>query len=92
MNSQLYNSYCAPLVGQTLRSVERKDHSWIFVFAGEIAIVTESPWRFLTANAIAVASDDHGHQFGLPAPVDAAERVLAAVSTRPHPSCTRQAT
>lgn len=49
-------------------------------FADGIYIVTESPWRFLTLDGIAVTSEDHGHQFGLPAPVDAAERVLASVS------------
>jgi hypothetical protein len=82
MNSPDINSYCKPLVGQTLRSVEKKDYSWFFVFADEISIVTESPWRFLTADGIVVTSEDHGQQFGLPAPVDAAERVLAGVLRR----------
>jgi hypothetical protein len=45
MTAQDYNSYCTPLVGQTLRSVEQKDYSWFFIFADEISIVTESPWR-----------------------------------------------
>jgi len=83
MNSSDCNSYGTPLVGQKLQTVEKKDCSWTFVFADEISIVTESPWRFLTPDGIVVTSEDHGHQFGLPAPVDAAERVLAAVSTRP---------
>jgi hypothetical protein len=80
MNSPDYNSYCAPLVGQVLSSLEKKDYSWCFVFADEMSIVTESFWRFLTAEGIVVTSEDHGHQFGLPAPVDATERVLADVS------------
>jgi hypothetical protein len=82
MNSPDYNSYCQPLVGQTLRSVEKKDYSWFFVFADDISIVTESPWRFLSEDRIIVTSEDHGNQFGLPAPVDAAERVLAGVSRK----------
>src|SRR6266496_2029057 len=82
MSAPDYNSYCKPLVGQTLRSVEQKDYSWFFVFADEISIVTESPWRFLNADGIVVTSEDQGHQFGLPAPVDATERVLAGVSRR----------
>ena len=82
VNSPDYNSYCRPLVGQALKSLEKKDYSWFFVFADDVSIVTESPWRFLTADGIVVTSEDHGHQFGLPAPVDAAERVLAGVSSR----------
>jgi hypothetical protein len=63
-----------------LKSVEKKDYSWFFVFTNEISMVTESPWRFLNTDRIIVTSEDHGHQFGLPAPVDAAARVLAGVS------------
>lgn len=82
MNSQDYNSYCQPLVGQTLRSVETQDYSWFFFFADDIHVVTESPWRFITADCIMVTSEDHSHQFGLATPVDAAERVLAGVSRK----------
>jgi|SRR5213594_1783690 len=80
MNSPDFNSFCKPLVGQTLRSVEKKDYSWFFAFADEISIGTESPWRFLTVDGIVVTSENHEHQFGLPAPIDAAKRVLAGVS------------
>jgi hypothetical protein len=76
------NSYSKPLIGQTLRSVEKKDYSWFFVFADEISIVTEGPWRFLSADGIVVTSEDDGHQFGLPAPVDAADRVLTGISRK----------
>jgi hypothetical protein len=82
MNPADYKSDCQPLVGQTLRSVEKKDYSWFFVFADDISIVTESTWRLLSEDGIIVTSEDHGHQFGLPAPVDAAERVLAGVSRK----------
>ena len=80
MNTLDFNAYCQPLIGQMLTSIEKRDHSWLFMFAAEISIVTESPWRLLTADRIVVASEDHGHQFGLSASVDAAERVLAGVS------------
>ena len=80
MNSPDYSSYCQPLVSQTLRSVEKKDYSWFFVFADDISIVTESPWRFLDQDRIIITSEDHGHQFGLPAPVDAGESVLAGIA------------
>jgi len=68
------------LVGQSLRSVEKKGYTWFFEFADDIAIATESPWRFMNAEAIVVTSEDHGHPFGLPTPVDAAERVLSGAA------------
>ena len=37
----------------------------------------------MSADSIVVTSEDHGHQFGLPAPVDAAERVLSRVAGQP---------
>jgi len=77
MNPPTDNSKVEPLVGQHLRSVEKKDYTWFFEFADDIAISTESPWRFMSAGGIVVTSEDHGQQFGLPAPVDAAERVLS---------------
>lgn len=69
-----------PLIGQYLRSVEKKDHTWFFKFADDITITTESSWRFMDMERIIVTSEDHGHQFGLPAPVDAAEMVLTRVT------------
>ena len=82
MNSPDYDSYCTPLIGLALRSVEKKDYSWIFVFADDISIMTEDAWRLLSADGIVITSQDHGHQFGLPAPVDAAKSVLAGVSMK----------
>lgn len=52
------------------------------MFADDISIVTESPWRFLSEDGIIVTSEDHGHQFGLQAPVDTAEEMLAGVSRK----------
>ena len=83
MNSPNNNSYCEPLISQVLWSVEKKDFSWFFMFTGDISIATESSWRLLNDDGIVVTSEDHGHQFGLPAPVDAAQRVLSAVLGKP---------
>ena len=69
------------LVGHTLRTVEQRDHSWFFIFGDEMSIVTESPWRFITPECIFVTSEDHGHPFGLPAPVDAAARVMSRLDS-----------
>ena len=76
------NSYCKPLIGLRLRSVEANDPVWSFVFADDISILDVAPWRLLDGERIVVTSEDHGHPFGLPAPVDAAERVLAVISSK----------
>ncbi len=80
MNPTTDNADCESLIGECLRSVEKKDYTWFFDCADDIAISTESPWRFMSAKGIIVTSEDHGHQFGRPAPVDAAERVFARVA------------
>src|SRR5262245_64008856 len=70
-----------PLAGQRLVSVEKTDYTWSFTFTGKITIVTESLWRLLEGRVV-VTSEDHLQRFGLPAHVDATERVLACTATR----------
>jgi len=67
-------------VGTSLRSLERKDYSWFFVFGDSLRIDTESFWRFVAPEGIIVTSEDHGHQFGLPQPVGAAQRVTSRLA------------
>jgi uncharacterized cupin superfamily protein len=69
-------------VGQSLRSIEKLDYSWFFRFDPPLLIVTEAPWRLVTPQGIAVTDTDHGQQFGLPEPVDAATRVLSSLPAR----------
>ena len=58
------------LVGRRCDAVHRDEFSWNFVFdAG--AVTTPFLWRLIEAGRIRVTSEDHGHQFGLPAPLDA---------------------
>jgi len=66
-----------PLVGRQLLSLEKKDYTWFFEFGGSVSLATESPWRFIDQGCIVVSSEDHGQQFGLPAPVNAAREVLS---------------
>jgi len=75
-------NYSAALVGQRLLSVEKRDYSWFFSLSEDVRVGTESPWRLLSQGRIIVTSEDDGHPFGLPEPVDAASRVLATVSNR----------
>jgi hypothetical protein len=70
------------LVGRTLKEVEKKDSSWFFVL-DDGSIATESPWRLTTAEGIVVTSEDDGHPFGLPAPVNAADSVSKTVDQSP---------
>jgi hypothetical protein len=61
------------LVGQQIESVFWSDPLlWLFSFSGGARLTVECPWRIIAAGHIAVSSEDHGQQYGLPAPIDAA--------------------
>ncbi len=47
---------------------------WLFAFGDSFGISVECPWRLIHKGSIAVSSEDHGQQFGLPAPIDAVAR------------------
>ena len=70
------------LVGKRLVEAAKKDDSWFFIFTDGGRIVTESGWRLVTKKGIDVASDDHGHFFGLKEPVNAGTRVLTATKEK----------
>lgn len=44
--------------------------SWTFVFSDNIYASSTGFWRLLKNKSIHAVSLDHGHQFGLPAPLD----------------------
>ena len=67
------------LLNQRLVKVEKKDFTWFFTFAEGGSIATESFWRLVTPERLAVASEDHGQLFGLKEPVDAAKLVMSAI-------------
>ena len=75
-------SSCEPLLGCALLSLEKKDYSWFFHFGERITIENESAWRFIADGHILVSSEDHGHQFGLPSPVDAVAETLSRTARR----------
>ncbi|MDQ6632206.1 MAG: hypothetical protein M3Y82_10705 [Verrucomicrobiota bacterium] len=70
------------LTGSGLAKVEKKDYSWFFNFEQGGHIVTESFWRLVTPERIAVTSEDHEQLFGLKEPVNAAERVMTTIKNR----------
>lgn len=70
------------LTEHRLDSVVRNEFNWDFVFSAAVNLRAECLWRLLIADRIILTSEDHGHQFGLPAPVDCVtelrERVVGA--------------
>ena len=74
------------LVGRRFQSLALCDFDWVFQFENRIVIVTQCLWRVVENGCICVTKDDHGHRFGLPAPVDAPEwvnsRLAGATVTR----------
>lgn len=59
------------LVGRTLSEVERLGPcTWRFGFGPDAEVRAECPWRILRGG-IVLSNEDHGHRYGLPAPVDA---------------------
>ena len=81
MSSEL-NFYSSPLIGHQLMSVEKKDYSWFFRFDGDVSVATDSPWRLFNEVRIVVTSEDDGHRFGLPDPVNAASIALSTIVGR----------
>ena len=86
MNRSELDSCCNLLLGLRLMTVEQMDYTWSFRLAEGISIATESAWRLISEDRIRVTSEDQGHQFGLPKPVDATQRVLSTLA-----GCTIQA-
>jgi Family of unknown function (DUF6188) len=55
---------------------------WRFRFSDSEGITVECLWRIISGGRLTRTSSDHGHQFGLPAPVDAAREATAALADR----------
>jgi hypothetical protein len=71
------------MVGRTVDAVRLNEPTqWVFSFAPGIGIGAECPWRLLRKGSVAIGSEDHLQQYGLPAPLDAA--AVAAESLGSH--------
>lgn len=68
------------LVEQRFQSLTRREYDWVVTFDREASIVVACLWRLVESSHIRFTSADHGHQFGLPAPVDAAAEVTARLA------------
>jgi len=69
----------ALFLGRHLVSVERRAADWLFTLDGNRWLRTDANWRLLGPDSLRMCAEDHGHQFGLPAPLDGAARVLTIV-------------
>jgi len=65
-------------VGATIR-IARRECDWVFELSEGRCICVESAWRVRDATQILATDMDEGQQFGLPAPIDAAERANEAL-------------
>lgn len=76
------DSILGELRAATLASVEAYEFGWAFAFSNGASVTTEAIWRALTGDGIAVTSEDHHQQFGLPAPVNAGQRAASVLLGR----------
>lgn len=68
------------LVGYRFRSLVRRESDWVVTFDREASLVVACLWRLVESGHIQFTSADDGHQFGLPAPVDAVAEVNARLA------------
>jgi hypothetical protein len=63
------------LVRHRFASLTRREHDWVFAFDKDASIVVACLWRLVESGRIRFTSQDDGHQFGLPARMDAPAEV-----------------
>jgi hypothetical protein len=55
---------------------------WLFTFGPDASISVEGLWRIIQHGRVVLTSEDHGRQFGLPAPIDAIAKSIALLAGR----------
>jgi hypothetical protein len=68
------------LCGLQLIAVKKLEYSWAFSFERGGSLGVESLWRLVSPDGIVITSTDHSQQFGMTAPVDAADVLSKAIS------------
>jgi hypothetical protein len=61
------------LIGHSVTSILHREYDWLLAFDRHALIVIGCLWRLLEDGRICLTSNDNSQQFGLPAPVDAAQ-------------------
>jgi hypothetical protein len=68
------------LVGRTLSEIDRLGHCiWRFTFGPDAELRSECPWRVIRNSRVVLSNEDHGHQFGLPGPINAETECRALI-------------
>ena len=78
-------SELAWLAGHRFQSLTRREFDWVVAFDRDVSIVVACLWRLVESGRIRITSQDDGHQFGLPAAVNAAVEVnhrLAGIAVK----------
>jgi hypothetical protein len=70
------------LVGQRCE-ISRREADWVITLSDGGSIALPIPWRIVSNGRIALADEDDGQQFGLPAPVDAEVKGNYLLASRP---------
>lgn len=65
-----WEEFTQSVVGRHLR-LARRDNDWVFEFGEDLGITAAALWRIRASNGLRLTSNDDGHQYGLPSPVDA---------------------
>lgn len=62
-------------IGQVVEAVtfDQESQGWWFGLRGHGGLRVDCPWQILAEGRLARASGDHQQQYGLPAPIDAAD-------------------
>lgn len=69
------------LVGSELESIEVFEvELWVFQVRPAGWFQTQNPWRLLRGDELQVTSSEHGHQYGLPEPINSADLAMSKVS------------
>jgi hypothetical protein len=68
------------MIGRQAKVSFSEPASWFIMLGDSPSIRADCPWRLIHAGTIAVSGEDHLQQFGLPAPIDAAERATSVLT------------
>lgn len=77
--SEAYAKELVSLLVKQPVMMRRTEVKWFISIGARFVIATDS-WRLIGSKSIITTSEDDGHQFGLPAPVDAEARANEALA------------
>ena len=72
------------LIGETIERVEHDEQTqlWYFAIGEHSSFRVGCLWRITNGGRLLITSSDHGHIYGLPAPIDAASKAMEILAER----------